>query len=141
MAGRSCLQDRTAAVVDGFAPDDHGLDAPADGVGGVWTGQVFVAGTVVLGREPLVFARGDHGQGKDGPSAFAQRRREGFGIVLIELAVQDGQRDVAAAVEQGLELEWRVDGDGLEPGSGQLGANGIGLVGWKGDDNRGSGHR
>ena len=140
VAGLTGGEHRTAAVVDGLTADAHRLDAPADRVGRVRPGEVFVARAVVLGGMALVVLGGDDGECGDRLTGPTERAVEGIVLVRIDLAVEDRHGDVPSAVEERLELERCIDTDRLEPGHGQLRADRVGLVWGQGDDDRVSGH-
>ncbi len=118
----AALEDRAAAVVDGLAPDAHRFDPPADRVGRVGPGEVLVE-RVARGqrRQALEGARRDDGQSRDRPTGAGQDGVVVRGLVGIDLAIEDGQGDVAPNVERLLELTWILDLDDLEAGREQLG--------------------
>ena len=74
------------------------------------------------GSEALEGARRDDGQRRDRPAGAAQDgRRSRAASCGVDLAVEDGQRDVAPDVERLLELTRILDLDDLEAGREQLG--------------------
>ena len=69
-------------------------------------------------------ARRDDHERRDGAAALAQERVVLEGLVEVRLAVEDGHADVASVDEERLELVRLRDGDHLEAGRAQFGADG-----------------
>ena len=137
----AALEDRAAAVVDGLAPDAHRLDPPADRVGRVGPREVFVERVGLWpAAQALEGARRDDGQGRDRPPGAGEHGVVGLGLGGIDLAIEDGQGDVATDVERLLELARRLDLDDLETGREQLGGDGRRLAEREGDGDGGTGH-
>ena len=126
---RAALEDRAGAVVDGLAADAHRLDPPAERLGGVGPGEVLVL-DVARASEPSWSRarwRDDH-ERRDGPAGVAQQRVVLERLVEVGLAVEDRDRDVAAARQERLELVGVADGRDREAGVAQLGGDRGGLA-------------
>jgi hypothetical protein len=117
---RPGLEHRSAAVVDGLASNAHRLDAPADRIGRVQSGEVFVARALVRGRQALEVASRDDGQSGDLAAVLEQGPLEGIDLVLVDLAIEDDHRDIAPAIEDGLQFDRSIDGDDLKAGQRKL---------------------
>ena len=101
----AALQDGPGAVVDGLAADAHRLDPPAQRLGGVGAGEVFVLDAAARTRAELVERPGRHDhERRDRPAAVAQETVELERSVEVGLAVKDRDRDVACAGQERLEL-------------------------------------
>jgi hypothetical protein len=135
------LEDRAAALIDGLAPDSQSLDAPAERLRRIGPCEVFVQRAFLDQRHEALEVPGrDDGQGRDRPAGATQDGVVVLGLAGVDLAVEDGQCDVAADIEGLLDLTWMLDLDDLEAGGEELGGDARRFAERKCDGDRWSGH-
>jgi hypothetical protein len=107
------LEDRAAAVVHGEATDHHRLHPPAERLRRIGPGEVLIAdpgkAAVHAFERP---GREDH-EGGDVAPPFPQELVVLERRVEVGLAVEDGERDVAARLQVGRQVVRPLDHDRL----------------------------
>ena len=91
-------------------------------------------------HQALEGARRDDRQGRDLSPRTGEHGVVVLGLGGIDLAIEDGQGDIAADVERLLELTRTLDLDDLEAGREQLSRDGVRLARRQSDGDGGTGH-